>query len=597
VTDSYLPSGLAQSPRHSSDQATLRTLFDLGRRVMSVLDLEDLLRTIPGLIERLIQFDAFAIYLLDEPRETLTIGYARGYPDGIVETIRLPVGEGMVGRAVAERRAMLINDLTLEPTYKGYVPGMQASLVVPLIYRQRVIGALNILSGQRHAFSERDLAIVRQFGVHAATALENARLYREAQGNARVFETLVEIGREASSILELDTLFTRLAPLTGRLIDHRSFAVALVNRAAGRLDIEHLSVRYGQAATLASLPLGEGLIGYAAQHGEPVLAGDVRTDARYVRVADDIRSELAVPLTYQGEVIGVLALGSPVLNAFGARDVELATILASQFAIAIQNARLYQDVTRNQVRLERELRFAQRVQAALLPQGVPSRIRGLDVAACFAPAHELGGDFHDFLDPLSNQLVVVVGDVSGKGVPAALYSAFASELVRSRTFRKRYQPGSVTPGRVLDIVNTILQQRQLEEYYCTLCYTLFDVKRRTATVANSGLPYPLRWSGGQVTPIEQAGVPLGAFPGISYDETTIGYEKGDVFVFCSDGVFEAMNAASEEFTAHRLAAVITEHHEASAAVIADAIFDAVSAFRGSAPQNDDMTAVVVRIPS
>jgi phosphoserine phosphatase RsbU/P len=406
----------------------------------------------------------------------------------------------------------------------------------------------------------------------------------------------VEVGRDATSILDLETLFTRLATLSRRLIDHRSFAVALVNRAAGRLDLAHLSVRYGQPPTLESVALGEGLIGHAATHGEPVVVGDVKADPRYIEVAPDIRSELAVPLMHQGECIGVLAFGSPVLDAFGSRDVEFAMILAGQFAIAIQNARLYHDVTQNQVRLERELRFAQRVQAALLPQGVPARIRGLDVSARFAPAHELGGDFHDFLDPLANQLVVAVGDVSGKGVPAALYSAFASELVRSRTFRKRYQPGSVTPGSVLEIVNTILHQRQLEEYYCTLCYALFDVKRRTVTVANSGLPYPLRWSSGQVLPIEQAGVPLGAFPDITYDETTIHYRKGDVFVFGSDGVFEAMNAASEEFTAARLASVVAARHADPAADIATAIFDAVADFRGEAPQNDDMTAVVVRIP-
>jgi sigma-B regulation protein RsbU (phosphoserine phosphatase) len=585
---------MERQPRLTSDQATLRTLFDLGRRVMSVLELDDLLRTIPGLIERLIAFDAFAIYLLDESGEYLTVGYATGYPEGVAETIRLQVGEGMVGRAVVHRRAMLVNDLSREPDYKGFVPGMASSLVVPLIYRRRVIGALNILSAQKHAFSERDLAIVRQFGVHAATALENARLYTEAQENAQVFATLAEIAREVSSILDVDTLFTKLAPLMRRLVDHRSFAVLLMNPATRRLEVQHLSVSYGSEVNLPSVALGEGLVGYAALHGEPVLVGDVRNDPRYIKVADDIQSELIIPMMYQGSCIGVVAIASPVRNAFTSRDVDFATLLASQFAIAIRNAQLYHDVTQNQKRLERELRFAQRVQAALLPQGVPARIRGLDVAGRFAAAHEVGGDFHDFLDPLANQLVVIVGDVSGKGVPAALYSAFAAELVRSRTFRKRYQPGRVTPGLVLQSVNMILNERQLEEYYCTMCYALFDVKKRTVTVANSGLPYPLRWSDGQVTPIEQAGVPLGAFPGIEYEETELTYARGDIFVFCSDGIYEAMNAAGEEFTSARLASVLADNAERPAAEIADAIFEAVHAFRGDALQNDDMTAVVVR---
>ena len=112
------------------------------------------------------------------------------------------------------------------------------------------------------------------------------------------------------------------------------------------------------------------------------------------------------------------------------------------------------------------------------------------MAASFDSARELGGDFHDFLSPESHTLVVAVGDVSGKGVPAALYSVFAAELVRGRTFRRRYLPERSTPASVLSSVNTILHQRQLEEYYCTLCYSVFDLKRRIVTLANSGLPYP-----------------------------------------------------------------------------------------------------------
>jgi phosphoserine phosphatase RsbU/P len=147
--------------------------------------------------------------------------------------------------------------------------------------------------------------------------------------------------------------------------------------------------------------------------------------------------------------IGVLDLESPQLDAFSKRDVEILTLLAGQAAVAIENARLYEEVVSTQARLEREVRFAQRVQAALLPAGPPKRLKGVDLAAAFASARELGGDFHDYLAPESNTLAVAVGDVSGKGVPAALYSAFAAELVRGRTFRRRYLPERSSPAGVL----------------------------------------------------------------------------------------------------------------------------------------------------
>jgi sigma-B regulation protein RsbU (phosphoserine phosphatase) len=217
------------------------------------------------------------------------------------------------------------------------------------------------------------------------------------------------------------------------------------------------------------------------------------------------------------------------------------------------------------------------------------------VAARFAPALELGGDLYDFLAPEPNTLAVAVGDVSGKGVPAALYSAFAGELIRSRTFRRRYAPERFSPAGVLASTNTILHERQLEEYYCTLCYSLFDFKRRSVMIANSGLPYPIRWSGGTVSQIELPGVPLGAFAGSTYDELTFGLAAGDVYVFCSDGVFEANDALGLEFGAERLMKVVAEACQLPARGLVDAIFDAVHEFRGETPPNDDMTAVALKI--
>jgi serine phosphatase RsbU (regulator of sigma subunit) len=293
--------------------------------------------------------------------------------------------------------------------------------------------------------------------------------------------------------------------------------------------------------------------------------------------------------------IGVLDLESPELDAFTKRDVEILTLLASQAAVAIDNARLYETVRANEVRLEKELQFAQRVQTALLPVGLPKRMKGVDVAAAFAPARELGGDFHDFLSPEPNTVAVAVGDVSGKGVPAALYSVFAAELVRGRTFRRRFLPDRSGPASVLSSVNTILHQRQLEEYYCTLCYAIFDLKRRSVTLSNSGLPYPIRAGAEGVAQIELPGVPLGSFSGSTYDEVTIALHQGDLFVFCSDGVFEAMNVNGEEFGAARLIDVVAASRQLDAKGIVAAIVAATDAFREGTPPNDDMTAVAVKI--
>jgi sigma-B regulation protein RsbU (phosphoserine phosphatase) len=577
------------------EQETLTTLFDLGRQVTAVLDLDELLAQIPKLIGRLIEFDAFAVYLLDERRGELRVAYSLGYP-AAPEPVRLSLDQGLVGVAVKSQMPLLVNDVAADPRYLGVVPGMAAELVVPLLHKKRPIGALNVLSHHKDEFTPADVDLLRQFGAHVAVGIVNARLFERSRSDAEAFETLAEIGRDVAAVLELDELFNRIAQLMRRVIDYRTFGIWLLDQSGSELEIQ-LAVQYGEKVQVPRVPVGEGLVGYAALHKEPVLVPDVAQDPRYINVVADVRSELAIPMLLKDRVIGVLDLESPELDAFTKRDVEILTLLASQAAVAIDNARLYETVLANEVRLEKELRFAQRVQTALLPVGLPKRMKGVDVAATFAPAHELGGDFHDFLSPEAHTLAVAVGDVSGKGVPAALYSVFAAELVRGRTFRRRFLPDRSGPASVLSSVNTILHQRQLEEYYCTLCYAIFDLKRRNVTLANSGLPYPVRASAEGVAQIELPGVPLGSFPGSTYDELTIALHQGDLFVFCSDGIFEAMNANGDEFGADRLIEVVAGARQADAKTVVASIVSAVDVFRDGTPPNDDMTVVAVRITS
>jgi sigma-B regulation protein RsbU (phosphoserine phosphatase) len=576
-----------------NERDILLTLFDLGRQVASVIEIDELLQQIPSLLGRLIEFDAFAVYLFDEKRDELTIGYAVGYPD--VSGFKISSSQGVVGRVVTTQHAIVLGDVSTDPQFIRIVPGVESSITVPLIHKSKAIGALNILSRRRDQYAERDAAILRQFAAHVATALINARLFERQRLDAEAFETLAEIGREVAAVLDLDELLSRIAQLTRRVVDYRTFGIMLLNEATRELVME-VAVQYGEKVVVPKVPLGEGLVGYAALHREPVLVPDVSKDPRYIKVVEDVRSELAIPLLLKDRCIGVFDLESPELDAFSKRDIEILTLLASQAAVAIENARLYEEVSANEARLEKELRFAKRVQAALLPPSqLPKRIKGVEVAAAFSSARELGGDFHDFLVPESQTLIVALGDVAGKGVPAALYGVYAAELVRGRTYRRRYLPDRSSPAAVLTSINRILHERQLEEYYCTLCYAIFDLKRRTVTLANSGLPYPVRADGERTSQIELPGVPLGSFYGTTYDEVSFPLKAGDLYVFCSDGVSEAMNERSEEFGAARLLEVVGRSREASPAEVVAAIESAVEEHRAGFPANDDTTIVVVKL--
>ena len=579
-------------PVPGNERDILITLFDLGRKVASVIDLDELLPRIPELVARLIPFDAFAVYFYNEKRADVSLGYAIGYPPDATG-VRLAAGDGMLSRVITTQQPIVVGDVTTDSRYISVVPGMMSALAVPLVHKAKSIGVLNVLSRERDRYSERDVAILRQFAAHVATALVNARLFAQQRLDAEAFETLAEIGRDVAAVLDLEELLSHIAHQARRLVDYRTFGILLVNQ-DDELEMK-VAVQYGEKVVLPKVRLGDGLIGYAALHKVAVLVPDVSKDPRYIKVVEDVRSELAVPMLLKDRCIGVFDLESPELDAFTKRDVEILTLLASQAAVAIENARLYEEVSANERRLEKELHFARRVQLALMPQQLPKRMKGVDVSSSFIPARELGGDFHDFLVPDSNTLIVAVGDVSGKGTAAALYSVFAGELVRGRTFRRRYLPERSSPANVLVSINTILHERQLEEYYCTLCYAVFDFKRHTVTFANSGVPYPLRRTGGVWSQVELPGVPLGSFFGVSYDEVSYPLASGDAFVFCTDGIFEAMNSHGDEFGTARVVDVLKQLDGANAADTVAAILRAVDEHRAGFPPNDDTTIVVVKL--
>ena len=265
------------------------------------------------------------------------------------------------------------------------------------------------------------------------------------------------------------------------------------------------------------------------------------------------------------------------------------TPLASQVAIAVENARLYVEIRRRDARLNRELKIAREIQQALFPEGSPAGA-GWEASAHFRPARELGGDLYDFYDMGGGLLGVATGDVAGKGMPAALYAAFASGAVRSRAFERR------PPADLMQRVNRTLRRRGIEGLFCTLAYALFDFQDRSLRLANSGLPHPFHYRAAErrARKIPVSGLPLGTFDGVSYDEVEVALETGDVFVFYTDGVVDA-RAGREEYGEERLHQGIEEHAALAAPALGDALLRGLEGFLDGESLVDDVTLIVIKV--
>ena len=366
------------------------------------------------------------------------------------------------------------------------------------------------------------------------------------------------------------------------------FGILLLNEERDELVLRK-AVNFGPGKERSRIAVSEGLCGAAVRSREPVLVGDVRKDPRYVSLVAETRSELVVPLVHKDRVIGVLDLESPELDRFTEQHVKVLTPLASQVAGAIENARLYAEIRKNEERLGRELRIARDVQHALFPEGSPSGA-GWEASAHFRPARELGGDLYDFYDMGGGLLGVATGDVAGKGVPAALYAAFASGTIRARAFERR------PPADLMQRVNRSLRRRGIEGLFCTLAYALFDFQDRSLRVANSGLPHPFHYRAaeGRAAPLDVSGLPLGTFDGVSYDEVTVELAKGDVVVFYTDGLVEALQGR-EEYGPERLQRGLEAHAALAAPELGEQLLGDLAAFLGDESPADDVTLIVVKV--
>jgi sigma-B regulation protein RsbU (phosphoserine phosphatase) len=302
----------------------------------------------------------------------------------------------------------------------------------------------------------------------------------------------------------------------------------------------------------------------------------------------ETRSELIVPLFRKGHIIGVLDLEHTRAGFFNEEHERILTTLAAQVAIAIENARLYQAVRSQEQQLERDLAMAREVQLRLLPAS-PPQMANAEMAVRFLPARTIGGDLYDFVDYGPGHTAIVLGDVSGKAAPAALFAALLSGIMRSAAQQRP------EPAQMLAQLNDALQVRKLESQYVTMLFALWNDESRTLQVANSGAVQPVFCRAGQSTTVRAEGFPLGMFPNVTYEELSVASEPGDAIVFVSDGILDAEDAKSEMYGQDRLTALLCSQRNHSAQEIANAILTDVSRFQGEQERFDDETIIVLKV--
>lgn len=573
--------------RFSERAEMLDFLLEVAEATQETLDLDRLLASVADIIKDVLPSQIFAILLYSEREKGLRIRYSVGHREEVVKNLVVPLGEGITGIAAKEKQPILVGDVRTDPRYLSVLDAVRTELAVPMLARGKLVGVIDLQSTKLNAFTEYDRTLLRLIGSRVAIAIENARLYRRVDRQNRTLKTLARLSQEFSSILDLDELLQKIASTVRELINYDAFSILLVDNEAKVLR-HRFSIRYDKQVELDNIPLGKGVTGASAEARQPIRVDDTSIDPRYIASHPEIRSEVSIPLILHDRAVGVMDLESMRVGYYNEEQVRTLSLLAPQIASSVENARLYQELTQRELRMENDLKAARKVQSVLLPLEAPD-LPGLEIGIGLRPAREISGDLYDFFEYGSEHAVIAFGDSSGKGPAAALYGALVSGLLRTMAPRRR------GPALLLQSLNEVLLERRVDAQYVTLLILLWHSSSRRIIMANAGAVPPMICRRGEIFNPSVDGTPIGLLENREYDEIPIDTEPGDVIALYSDGIHDGLNVEGEEYGDERLGEVLRKTSRLPAKDIVDAVFKSHECFTAGARMFDDQTIIILKV--
>jgi sigma-B regulation protein RsbU (phosphoserine phosphatase) len=535
-------------------------------------------------------FRELSLWVID-PRSEVLYPWTLGNTPVVGRRPRLQVGQGLAGQAVAEESANFYDTipeaLFLDAEWGGRpTRDLGPVLTLPLRRGGEPVGAVTLHQPAR-APSDEEIGFLYELAAQLAIAVGNARVYSEAMREKVENQLLLELGTKISASLDSHQLLEQILDLVFQVVRYDAAGIYLVDKQTQWITRQALRGYEADRDEAVRLKVGKGLIGWVAKTGRGAIVPDVASDPRYVNAREQTRSEMVAPIRIGSETIGAFNLESDEVDAYESEDMELLMAFAAQAAVAIERTRLHEEVLEMR-RLEEEVTIGQRIQRSFLPDRNPE-VRNYDVAGANFSSDLVGGDYYDFVRIADNHLGIVVGDVSGKGLAAALIMAsFRASLIAE--IRNNYAIRTI-----ISKVNRLLWESIEPDRFVTALYGVLDVESRRFTYVNAGHNPALicRAGGEHFDQLDATGPLLGTFDTATYKERTAEIRPGDLLVLYTDGVTEAMDATGELFGEERLKAVMREVRGESAVVALRRIWDAVKAHRNQA-LDDDMTIVVVK---
>jgi phosphoserine phosphatase RsbU/P len=534
-----------------------------------------------------------ALFLLDRQKASINGFINVPSQDKAFSRIKLPLDKSQVASVVRSGIPAMTGKEAMELESNQQLrdllkTGLGSSLCVPLSEDGGCFGTVCAFDKQAEdGFSERDFSLAKAIAASISLALRLSRYRNDVRKSALEWEMLYEVGRTVGSSLDLEAVLNSVLDALQKVLGYDAAGIYLVR--SDTLEIRTLTTRgyVPEFDEKIKLKVGDGLVGWAIKTGRGIIVPDIRQDSRYVEARTSTHSEMVTPLSAGDTIIGAFNIESDRYDAYNEDHLELLTAFANQVGILIERTRLHDELEKTRW-IEEELKVARQIQASFLPSSCPL-LTDFEICGTNISYEEVGGDYYDFIRIVKHQIGIAIADVSGKGIPASLIMAsFRASLIAE--IRNNYAIRSI-----LAKANALLCESIESGSFVTAFYGVLDTKNKVLTFSNAGhyAPILIRKNGTKEL-LGEGGPLLGVIPDATYEERPVGLTSGDLLVFYTDGVTEAINPLREQFGQERLEKLLLSSIDMPADAVMQRIIDEVTSFRGSARQNDDLTLIVLK---
>lgn len=570
---------------------TEKLLLEAARVFNSTLEYEELIELVLRLVVKAVNSEAALAFRVDHERTDMKVRFMQAV-DKSMKVFSLELGKGVVGWVARYREPVIINDPKADPRVDERMEELagikiNSLICVPLVGKGHMIGVIEAINKTSGEFTSADLDILVGLNDQIAVAIDNAHLYREVRREALEKDLLYQIGKKLSGSLEVNEVMREIMDTLKQVVQFDAGGVFLIDPSVNEIHSLYTVGYDPRYDSQLKLKIGQGLIGFVASHGEPVIVPDVSKDDRYIDSNPPTKSEIVVPIKLDNRIIGVINLESAFKDTYSQRSLSLISAFASQAAISLERARLHERSLEGK-KLQEQLNIAREIQRSFLPAKAP-QIAGYDIAGSNISSGQVGGDYYDFIKIVDSHFGVAIGDVSGKGIPAALIMAsFRASLIAE--IRNNYSIRTICHK-----VNSLLFESLEPGNYVTAVYGVLDARNHIFTFSNCGHNQPiLMRANGQVEFLKEGGPILGVASDSVYEERALVINRGEVMVLYTDGVTEVFDKDGQEYGVDRLIDVIRKNRDKTAQQMADIIYDECTKFASESHIFDDLTMIIIK---